>query len=124
MKNKYDFLEQSLGDMNEENTQSIDKTSTELEQNVIKNKSKSVDKKVPKLYNQPKKEERNLENFSPQIRKLIRRVETEDFPNLDASMRFDKETIKNLKAVCGDLDVTTYKVVTILIRDFLQKYKE
>ena len=123
-KHNYDFLEESLGNMNEENTLSIDKTSTELEQNVIKNNSKTKGEKVPKLYNQPKKEERNLENYTPQMRKLIRRIETEDFPNLDASMRLDKETVKNIKAVCGELDVTTYKLVTILIRDFIQKYKE
>lgn len=123
-KNRYDFLEESLGDMNEENTLSIDKTSTELEQNVIRNKSKSAEKKAPKLFNKSQKEERNLESYTPQIRKLIRRVETDEFPNLDSSMRFDKETIKSLKAVCGELDIAAYKVVTILIRDFLQKYKE
>lgn len=126
-KDKFAFLEESIGDMNETNTSSIETKANELQQTVIKNAyprepmaKQTVIK--PKLSSKPV--EKSFDHLTPAIRKIIKKAESETVANLDTSMRFEKATMHQLKSISVELDIAAYKIVTVLIKDFIEKYKE
>lgn len=120
-KKKFDYLEDSLADLNEATSLSIETKALELEEN-IRNSNKEAVAPIARLGTARKKEVVELENYPPHVRKLLKRIENEDFAPLEMSMRFDKETMHKLKSICVELNVSSYKVVTLLIRDFIEKY--
>ena len=117
------FFENSLGDLGENST--IKAKSNELE-NVLNSNPEERESDLSPHYS-PKKEsslklrkEKIRENLPPALRKTLKKADAiSDESN--GSIRLNKEIIQELKIAAIKLEVPAYKVVTVLIQEFLKK---
>ena len=134
------FFENSLGDLGENSTiitksnelesvlnsgaEKTDDNNIDVPSPIFSEKTQPVTiKKDTKDSSLKLRKEKIRENLPVGLRKILKKADAvNDEPN--GSIRLNKEIIKELKISCIKFDVPAYKIVSILIQEFLEKNRD